>query len=84
MNNIMVYFPDGTECKVESISFNDLEIDIPASECISKPLENLNVSFEMKLIDCNYKLLKKLFKYPRKLKKKLFGTKRQRRKSCIL
>ena len=84
INDITICFPDGTECNIESWSFND-NTEIPIDETLfyrGVKLNNFNISFEGKIIDCDYKALKKLFKikYPRKLKKKVFGTIRQRRK----
>jgi hypothetical protein len=83
-NELILCFPDGIECKINEWSFND-NIEIPVEETLfykSIKLNNYNISFEGKIIDCDIKALKKLFriKYPRKIKKKIFGTRRQRNK----
>ena len=84
MDDMKICFPDGTECKVESYSFNDDTFEIPTTVTnYYKGIKlDLSTSFSFELFDCNYKELRRLFKtkYPRKLKKKLFGTIRQRRK----
>ena len=83
IGDVTICFPDGTECKVESYSFLE-SFEIPESEMIyykGIKLNNYDISFEGKVIDCDYKALRRVFKikYPRKLKKKIFGAKRQRK-----
>jgi hypothetical protein len=83
-NNAILYFPNG-QFEVTISEFSTVEgIEINCDEVYYKKIKFVpkEISFDCKLVNCNIKALKKLFKikYPRKIKKKIFGTRRQRNK----
>jgi hypothetical protein len=84
-DDLVLFFPDGQNCLVEITAFNSGKIEIKCEEIDyykKIKIEPIEIYFDCKLINCDIKALKKLFriKYPRKIKKKIFGTRRQRNK----